>query len=192
MLVIFLVRNSLLHPSDCFSNDRNFFCTNSRTGTIWANVIPTTVYLATYFVAQDWFLFVQCSYYKVVKRRLIKFASNSKRSPCHQPQNFDEHAPLLSADIGLPGSHRRASTTLSEPRDKILAILAEQEDPSWNPWIYNTFCILMLWVTGTILWYLAYRTGMWRPMPLEKDLGEIEIVWEAETLGWISAFCYFL
>jgi len=47
-------------------------------------------------------------------------------------------------------------------------------------------------VTGTILWYLAYRTGMWRPMPLEKDLGEIEIVWEAETLGWISAFCYFL
>ena len=156
-------------------------------------MIPTTIYLATYFVAQDWFLFLQCSYYRVLKRRFLDYVySKPKRHHRQQHHTVNEHAPLLSSDLGLPGSHRRASTSLSEPRDKILAILAEQEDPTWNPWLYNTVCILMLVVMGTTVWYLAYRTGVWKPMPLEKELGEIEVVWEAEALGWVSACCYFV
>ena len=133
-----------------------------------------------------------------------------------------EQQPLLSRrrssdNLGLPGSHQRrrssatgTSTTLLERRrtssghqdsdgtaadtaDDLTAIL--EMNVGSRAWIKNTTSVLAICAAGAVGWFLAWRTRVWSPTPINDNddglgQGSVNVSLGAQILGYISALCY--
>lgn len=161
-----------------------------------AGLLPVCILMASYFVMQDWVIFGQCVYYKLVKKyRTSEVECLSKK----QSQSAtDEQQPLLSAkcskersgSVSIPGI-RRASSATSPCRDGLKQSLVEHDRARWNPVLENAFWLGAIIVVGILSWVGMWQTGLWVPTPLDADMDTVpEVVQTAELLGYFSATCY--
>ncbi|KAF2840840.1 PQ loop repeat family protein [Patellaria atrata CBS 101060] len=162
-------------------------------GALWAGLVPTVIALAIYFCFADTILISQCVYYNKLNARREAARKHSTQS------STSEDEPLLSrqysnqySNIGLPGSHRRASAasrrsreSISRP-DSLPSIIEEGEGKAW---IKNTLSILAVAALGAAGWGIAYKSGAWTPVPPEQENDE-DIAVGAQILGYASAVCY--
>lgn len=163
------------------------------TGAIWADLVPTVIALAIYFCIADFVLISQCLYYNYVN------AQRAKRHPSLQSTVSDsENSPLLarrrsSDTIGLPGSHRRRSSAMSQDyrRDSLSKILEEDEGNEGNAWMRNMLSIIGVIGVGVAGWVLAWQSGVWKPTP-EEHAPQVtsNTPLGAQILGYFSAVCY--
>ncbi|KAH8816888.1 PQ loop repeat-domain-containing protein [Xylogone sp. PMI_703] len=159
-------------------------------GAIWAGLVPTVTALAVYFCLADFVLISQCLYYNHVN------ANRAQRHPSVASAASEEE-PLLSRrrssdTTGLPGSHRRRSSARSgQQRDSLAKILEEDENSNGSSWVRNTVSIAMVMIVGAAGWAIAWRSGIWTPVPDQRESPETtNIPVGAEILGYISAICY--
>lgn len=159
-------------------------------GALWADLVPTVIALAFYFCLADFVLISQCLYYNRINSNVRQAFVDTTSSTA------TEDSPLLtrrrsSDTIGLPGSHRRASSTISGRRDSLAKILEQDEDET-NPWLYNTLSILSVIVVGAVGWAIAWQSGVWMPTPEDgSNLVEpMKTALGAKILGYASAVCY--
>ncbi|KAF2742396.1 PQ-loop-domain-containing protein [Sporormia fimetaria CBS 119925] len=158
-------------------------------GALWAGLVPTVTALAIYFCFADLILITQCVYYNV--RNARKARRRASRNPTTP---ITETEPLLarreSSNLGLPGSHRRKSSTRSRRRSRASSLPSIADDvETSNEWVKNTLSILGVCLVGAAGWVIAYRIGVWRPPPPETSLSS-EVPLGAEILGYASAVCY--
>jgi len=162
-------------------------------GALWAGLVPTVTALAIYFCFADLILISQCLYYNFINSRKSRKAS--ARSTATQDS---AEQPLLGrrdSSIGLPGSHRRRSSAASRRhRDSInrtdsLASIVEEETGG-REWVKNALSIIGVCAVGTAGWAIAWKTGVWKPTPLDNDAGTTEVALGAQILGYASAVCY--
>jgi hypothetical protein len=158
------------------------------TGAIWADLVPTVIALAVYFCIADFVLISQCLYYNHLN------AQRAARHPSIQ-SSASEDSPLLtrrrsSDTIGLPGSHRRRSSALSQRHDILSKIIEDQEENEGNAWARNTLSILGVIAVGAAGWVLAWQSGVWKPTDTDAPGLESSAPFGAEFLGYFSAVCY--
>jgi hypothetical protein len=160
-------------------------------GAIWADLVPTMIALAIYFCFADTILISQVLYYKWKNARERKESIASVAST--------EQEPLLSRRrssdaTGLPGSHRRRSSTMStgsHRSDTLTKILEEDDSEDANPWLRNTVSILAVLAVGIAGWAIAWQSGVWIPAPVDDvPVSAEETAVGAKMLGYISALCY--
>jgi hypothetical protein len=186
---------TLLHPGHVTSHLLTAYFhhdpANQSTGAIWADLVPTVIALAIYFCFADFVLISQCLYYNHINaRRDARHASITSVT-----SQATEDSPLLtrrrsSDTIGLPGSHRRRSSALSQRRDGLTKILEESESNEGNTWLKDTLSILGVIVVGSAGWVLAWRSGVWKPTGTETPELSSSAPVGAEALGYFSAVCY--
>ncbi|RFU32425.1 hypothetical protein B7463_g3917, partial [Scytalidium lignicola] len=163
--------------------------TGSADGAIWAELVPTVIALAVYFCLADFVLITQCLYYNHIN------ATQVQRHPS-VGSVVSEEEPLLSRrrssdTTGLPGSHRRRSSARSGRRDSLSKILEEDEDPNASSWLRNAVSIGLVMVVGAVGWAIAWRSGIWSPVPEQGHVPEAKSTpVGAEILGYFSAVCY--
>jgi len=123
-------------------------------------------------------------------------AARAARNPSIQSTTThdSENSPLLtrrrsSDTIGLPGSHRRRSSAMSQRRDSLSKILEEEDENEGNAWVRNTLSILGVIVVGTAGWVLAWQSGVWKPTDTKSEVSS-SAPFGAEFLGYFSAVCY--
>jgi hypothetical protein len=163
-------------------------------GAIWADLVPTVIALAIYFCIADFVLISQCLYYNHINARRAARHPSIQSTTSHMS---NENSPLLtrrrsSDTIGLPGSHRRRSSALSnrERQDTLTKILEDEEGHEGNPWLRNTLSILGVIVVGAAGWVLAWQSGVWKPTGTDIPEMSAEAPFGAEFLGYFSAVCY--
>lgn len=153
--------------------------------------MPTVIALAIYFCFADLVLITQCLYYNILNSR--KARRKSVRSNLSQDGGDNPEQPLLGrrdSSLGLPGSHRRRSSTASRRRRaSSLPSIGEDAEGS-SEWVKNTISIIGVCVVGAAGWAIAWRTGVWIPTPTEDDAGGTDMALGAQILGYISALCY--
>jgi hypothetical protein len=166
-------------------------------GASWAGLVPTVIALAVYFCIADFVLISQCIYYNVLNER----RSNRSRT-ASQATEVDPLLPELSrqntdSSIGLPGSHRRrrSSASVTQNRDSILTraleqIIEEDGTESNESWVRNVISVFLVCLVGAGGWALAYKSGVWTPVPEEGDIQESKSPIGAQIFGYISAVCY--
>ncbi|KAF2279678.1 vacuolar membrane PQ loop repeat protein-like protein [Westerdykella ornata] len=176
-------------------------------GAIWAGLVPTVIALAVYFCFADLVLITQCLYYNWINaRKASGRGGHRKRNSSaavgaaggHGGVAVDaEQQPLLarrdSSNLGLPGSHRRKSSTASRMRRRASSLPSIGEDvETSSEWVKNTLSIMGVCVVGAAGWAIAWRTGVWRPTPEAVPGGEDarDTPLGAEVLGYASALCY--
>lgn len=185
----------MVYEDPLFGYRAKIFVLTSLTGAIWADLVPTVIALAIYFCIADFVLISQCLYYNHVN------AVRAKRHPSiHSTTSHDsEDSPLLtrrrsSDTIGLPGSHRRRSSAMSQNyrRDSLSKILEEDESSEGNAWLRNTLSIIGVIGVGAAGWVLAWQSGVWRPTGEEVHVPKAttKAPFGAEFLGYFSAVCY--
>ena len=182
-------------------------------GAIWAGLVPTVIAIAVYFCFSDFVLIGQCMYYNALNRRKeAKKAAARDLSGQRDGTAVEEseQAPLLNGNnrtppagpkrrltdvtddnLGLPGSRRRSSRRLSSnarrnSRNSLERIL--EEPTRLSAWVKNTVSILLVCAVGAAGWAIAWKTGAWRPTPIEEESKRGPV--GAEILGYISAVCY--
>ena len=167
----------------------------SLTGAIWADLVPTVIALAVYFCIADFVLISQCLYYNHINDLRAKRHASVHSTTSHDSEN----SPLLtrrrsSDTIGLPGSHRRRSSAMSQnyQRDILTKIVEDEEGNEGNAWVRNTLSILGVIVVGAAGWVLAWQSGVWKPTPDGVHIPEAssKTPFGAEFLGYFSAVCY--
>lgn len=160
-------------------------------GAAWARLVPTVIALAVYFCFADTVLIAQCVYYNLLNRK----RDERKRSQV-ESSSSGEVEPLLrrsttsESNIGLPGSRRRSSARRrhSERRESLASILEEGRGKS--AWIKNAISILLICAAGTAGWAIAWKSGVWRPAPVDDPEDGTEMALGAQILGYVSAVCY--
>jgi hypothetical protein len=96
-----------------------------------------------------------------------------------------------SSNLGLPGSHRRKSSTASRRRRASSLPSIAQEDVPTSEWFKNTISIIGVILVGAAGWVIAWRTGVWAPVTADDpSLPQKEVPLGAEILGYASAVCY--
>lgn len=154
--------------------------------------MPTVIALAVYFCFADFVLISQCLYYNHVN------AQRAKSRPSVVSATSEDE-PLLARqrsndDTGLPGSHRRRSSTrrLSESRrDSLSKIIEDNDSATGASWVRNLVSILLVCLAGTLGWVIAWQAGVWTPTtdePVGPEPQQVAI--GAEILGYFSALCY--
>lgn len=163
----------------------------TKAGAIWAGLVPTVIALAIYFCIADFVLISQCLYYNNLNARRA-------RQPSTSSAVSDAEEPLLGRrrsndSIGLPGSHRRASTNRrashsSEPLSKIL----EEEEAGKGAWLKNILSIVLVVAAGVAGWVIAWKSGVWTPTTEDGSdpAAQEQVALGAEILGYFSAVCY--
>jgi hypothetical protein len=159
-------------------------------GAVWAKLVPTMIALAIYFCFADTVLIAQVLYYRWRNAKERKDSVSSDVST--------EQEPLLSRRrnsdaTGLPGSHRRRSSTMSGSHraDTLTKILEADESEDANPWMKNIFSILAILAIGAAGWAIAWQSGVWAPAPVDDLPSTLEeTAVGAKILGYISALCY--
>lgn len=156
-------------------------------GALWAGLVPTVTALAVYFCFADLILISQCVYYNVRNARKTRKHSTRSEESVEQP--------LLgrrdSSNMGLPGSHRRRSSAIDRRRRaSSLPSLAIEEEGDKSEWVKNTVSILGICVVGAAGWAIAWRSGVWVPMPEKGDASAGDMALGAQILGYASAVCY--
>ncbi|KAK3082369.1 hypothetical protein LTS18_004281 [Coniosporium uncinatum] len=167
-------------------------------GALWAGLVPTVTALAVYFCIADFVLISQCLYYNYVNARRRR-----KESAVSAQTESSEEEPLLrrgsrsSDNTGLPGSHRRRSSTARSDgggtgRTASLPSITE-EQPRTREWLKNTISIFFVCAAGAVGWAIAWQSHAWKPAP-EEGAGNPEdtqpMAMGAQVLGYISAVCY--
>ena len=175
--------------------------------------MPTVIAIAIYFCFADVILITQCLYYNVLNARRNKkreatkkdFAARFNGEPS-STTNVDgdalgEDAPLLSrqrseSNVALPGSRRRSSldsrrrrSTISQ-RDSLERIL--EEGTGKAAWLKNTISIFLVCLVGAAGWAIVWRTGVWKPSPVEggEEGAKADTPLGAEIFGYASAVFY--
>ncbi|KAI6915134.1 vacuolar membrane PQ loop repeat protein [Hortaea werneckii] len=115
---------------------------------------------------------------------------------------------VTDENLGLPGSRRRSSTASSHRRpaqhnrtasttDSLTPISEQQQQPptttATRETIKNTLSILAINLAGAAAWYLAYRTGAWKPVPVgtpSSSTDDDATPLGASILGYLSAIAY--
>ena len=130
---------------------------------------------------------------------------NAKRSARHasiqsnvsHDSHNSENSPLLtrrrsSDTMGLPGSHRRRSSAMSQNhhRDALTKILEEEESNEGNAWVRNGLSIFGVVAVGAAGWVLAWQSGVWKPTDRDVPETSNSAPFGAEVLGYFSAVCY--
>ncbi|KAF2485836.1 PQ loop repeat-domain-containing protein [Neohortaea acidophila] len=177
-------------------------------GAAWAGLVPTVIALAVYFCFADFALIGQCLYYNALNKRQKEredavLEAGNEQTPLlnNGGVNSATAAPraprrsltdVTDENLGLPGSRRRSSasrrrTTSDAPSTTLERIL--EEPTKTSAWIKNTISIILICLAGTAGWAVAWKSGAWRPTPIEKELASDEPI-GAEILGYISAVCY--
>ncbi|KAF2490973.1 vacuolar membrane PQ loop repeat protein [Lophium mytilinum] len=160
-------------------------------GALWAGLVPTVTALAVYFCFADLILISQCLYYN------FKNSWKARKASTRSTQTTDSaEQPLLGrrdSNIGLPGSHRRRSSARSHResvnrRDSLASIV--EEESGGREWVKNALSIIGVVAVGTAGWAIAWKTGVWKPTPLNDDAGTTEVALGAQILGYASAVCY--
>ncbi|OQN96253.1 hypothetical protein B0A48_17815 [Cryoendolithus antarcticus] len=179
-------------------------------GALWAGLVPTVIALAVYFCFADGALIAQCVYYRSLKRNqqemkgVVEETSALLGNGEVQGSPKTRRAGSQGSNIGLPGSHRRPSSTASlakrnpsytssssHHRESLAAILEEPTQKS--AWLKNTLSIIGILFVGTAGWAIAYRTGTWQPVPEPRPGGSVDSTptpLGAELLGYGSAVLY--
>lgn len=140
-----------------------------------------------------------------------------REQPQSQEYDEDEEQPLLKRTSSASGASRRNGNgsfpinnkhtitpaerrssidqearrrRSSQPSNHLAKILEETDSVSGaRLWFTNIMCLLAVAAVGTAGWYSAYRSGAWKPRPLDDDGGE-PIAKGAQILGYISAVAY--
>jgi len=169
-------------------------------GALWADLVPTVTALAIYFCIADFVLISQCLYYNYTNARRRR----RKESAVSAQTSSSEEEPLLrrgsrsSDNTGLPGSHRRRSSTARSDggngagRTASLPSITE-EQPRTREWLKNTISIFLVCAAGAAGWALAWQSHAWKPAPEEGRGGSDNaepMALGAQVLGYISAVCY--
>jgi hypothetical protein len=168
--------------------------TDVYVGALWAGLVPTVIALAIYFCFADFVLIGQCLYYNRVNAQKLQ-----SLEPAEPSTPTEEDALLTrrrSSSIGLPGSHRRRSSTMCSNmdyhNDSLSKITEVDDSATTNPWLKNTLSILAVFAAGTAGWVIAWQSGVWTPTP-ENGHGAPkanDVAVGAEVLGYFSAVCY--
>ncbi|PWY76424.1 vacuolar membrane PQ loop repeat protein [Aspergillus sclerotioniger CBS 115572] len=156
-------------------------------GGAWAGLVPVIVAIAVYFCIADGVLIGQCLYYKARNARRSSSGTISRRrsSVADAP---DPTTPLLGrrfSDVG-----RRAGADADADEDDMLAKIVEENDVGRKAWVRNFSSVLGICVIGMAGWTMAWRTGVWKPAPVEEVDGGVDMAPGAMVLGYISAVCY--
>ena len=96
--------------------------------------------------------------------------------------------PLLSrrpSDIGLPGSRRRSSVSQKRQGAAALSIIPEHGGHA-SPWLKNSLSVFAVCALGTIGFYVAFTTGLWKPT-IEDPGNVTNDSVPAQILGYLSA-----
>lgn len=177
-------------------------------GAVWAGLVPTVIALAVYFCFADLVLIAQCLYYNALNARRLSLADEADASAGAIPkgpatQDASERQHLLdtraSTNLGLPGSHQRKSSGAalercrsggdSEAHSDPLAQLLE-EKPGSKALLKNSVSITAVCAAGVFGWALAWKAGVWTPVPSEHERGLAGPVFGAQMFGYMSAACY--
>ena len=138
--------------------------------------------MALYFCVADAVLIAQILYYNYVNSRKKGIRSN----PVEIEDRPDQ--PLLSrrsSDIGLPGSRRRSS--VSQRRQGTAALLTIPENDGYaGPWLKNSLSVFAVCALGTVGFYVAFTTGLWKPTIEDSENATHDSV-PAQILGYLSA-----
>ncbi|KAM3064999.1 hypothetical protein ACMFMG_001207 [Clarireedia jacksonii] len=167
----------------------------NMSGALWAGLVPTVIALAVYFCFADVVLIGQCLYYNNVNaQKLQNLESAEARMPTEEDALLTRRR--SNSSIGLPGSHRRRSSTMSSVmdhhNDSLSKITDEDDSPTGNAWLKNTLSILAVFAVGTAGWVIAWQSGVWTPTPENgpNNPKTNDVAVGAEVLGYFSAVCY--
>ncbi|PYI04909.1 vacuolar membrane PQ loop repeat protein [Aspergillus sclerotiicarbonarius CBS 121057] len=154
-------------------------------GGAWAGLVPVIVAIAVYFCIADGVLIGQCLYYKVrnARRSSNGIVSRRRSSVADGP---DPTTPLLGRRFSDAGRCADAD----EGEDDMLAKIVEENDVGRKAWVKNFSSVLGICVIGLAGWTMAWRTGVWKPAPVEEVDGGVDMAPGAMILGYISAVCY--
>jgi hypothetical protein len=162
----------------------NFF------GAAWAGLVPTVIALAVYFCFADLVLITQCLYYNVInaKKRKRQHSTTSVFSNPEQPL-LRRHT---SETVGLPGSRRLSSTRRSShaSRCNSLSRILEENETGAKMWGKNALSILFVCAVGVGGWFVAWKSGVWKPTANQGSDSAGSIAIGAQILGYFSAVCY--
>lgn len=165
-------------------------------GAIMAGLLPVCIIMATYYVMQDWVIFGQCVYYKLLTKN--ETSAEERSSTSQSRTATGEHQPLLSAkrsqdqrgSVSAPVI-RRAASAASVNLDGLKQILIDHDKARWNPILENAFWLGAIMMAGVVSWVGMWISGLWVPTPLDADMDTVpDVVQTAEILGYISATCY--
>ncbi|KAL8879591.1 MAG: hypothetical protein Q9198_002829 [Flavoplaca austrocitrina] len=159
-------------------------------GAVWAQLVPTVIALAFYFCLADIILILQCLYYNYLFDRIFHKLPLTENVSADGPQR-----PLLArqtGDAGLPGTHHYSTSQGQSDIDAEEAVPADDtEGNGWaSSWVKNTLYLFCVCAFGAIGWAIAWKIGLWVPVPEQK--GNIDAGGHigAELLGYVSAACY--
>lgn len=181
-------------------------------GALWASLVPVIIAIAIYFCIADGVLIGQCLYYGIRNkrreaRRMLRRETSVSEVTESTTSASREDEPLLSRErsgsYAIPGSmqrrssqtsnrsRRRTSSSAQRARNEQLAkILEESDENGVRLWFKNVLSVLGILVVGAVGWGIAYRTGAWKPTPMEKDVDVEEMAAGAQILGYASAVAY--
>lgn len=155
------------------------------------------VAIAVYFCIADGVLIGQCLYYKARNSRQPRPRRRTSSS-VFEPSTPDPTTPLLGRRFS--DAYAQTGETLDNPRnstrraesssDDMLAKIVEENDVGRKAWVKNFSSVLGICVIGMAGWTVAWRTGVWKPAPVEEGLGGVDMAPGAMVLGYISAICY--
>ncbi|GKZ20663.1 hypothetical protein AbraIFM66951_005391 [Aspergillus brasiliensis] len=168
-------------------------------GGAWAGLVPVIVAIAVYFCIADGVLIGQCLYYKVRNSRQPRHRRRTSSS-VFEPHTPDPTTPLLGRRFSDAYAHTQGGEIVENPRsstrraensnDDMLAKIVEENDVGRKAWVKNFSSVLGICVIGMAGWTVAWRTGVWKPAPVEEGLGGVDMAPGAMVLGYISAVCY--
>ncbi|CAK97506.1 hypothetical protein CBS63078_2852 [Aspergillus niger] len=168
-------------------------------GGAWAGLVPVIVAIAVYFCIADGVLIGQCLYYKARNSRQPRPRRRTSSS-VFEPSTPDPTTPLLGRRFSDAYAHTQTGEIVDNPRnstrraesssDDMLAKIVEENDVGRKAWVKNFSSVLGICVIGMAGWTVAWRTGVWKPAPVEEGLGGVDMAPGAMVLGYISAVCY--
>lgn len=141
--------------------------------------MPTIIAVSVYFCVSDTVLIAQCVYYNTINaaadRRL------QQAGPEQAATETDALMPKISnTSATTPIRDRRRSSTGSQLHPVPRSVAQE--------WIKNTLSVGFIIGAGIGGWAIAYKTGAWRPTPIDSTHDDTP--WGAEVLGYIGAFLF--
>ena len=162
-------------------------------GSIWANLLPTVTALALYYCFADVVIMSQILYYHRLSKRQNAMEID-RRLFYEQRNHVDVTAHSNPTQPLLP--RRESMSTLStmyrrqfvsRRRDSLLALI-KRKLSTQAAVTRNMLAIYGTCLAGTLGWFIAWRTGVWKardeaPGKAVQNIG-------AEILGYISAVLY--
>lgn len=162
-------------------------------GSIWADLLPAVITLAFYYCFADVVLLSQIFYYSHLSKRRNTIETE-RRLSCEQRHHVDI---TVSSNPTQPLLPRRESTStlsitysrqsVSRRPDSLLALVKRKLSIKAAA-TRNILAISGTCLAGTLGWFIAWKTGIWKARDETPGKAAQEI--GAEILGYISAVLY--